>query len=462
MTDISGVFTKAAFRKDHGLYGAGPAIAYPETPGAAALAATHLVPFSEDSMSKAIEHLKANVLIGSGQVLPQGLIGLTAAGGIGGPLTYTGWERLVMLAMGYCNPEDSPAFVGTTISAVNISDATNADPIVIESATHSYTTGDGVKIASVGGNTNANGEWRVTVVDATHFSLDNSEGNAAYTAGGTATKYEAFAHLFELDEALQDQAWDAAELDGYALPSANDRKVRRGMLGFKKATDYVTSSCMVNKMTITGTPSEVKVSFELIGYDVVTGAYNSANWTAPTGSPALALFQQAVVNVAARAGGVPATEYGINGWELTVNNNLKADDQSTESAPNILIPIRNGPREVTLKLDFPRYNSTIDVLHAFADANTELAASIVLTGPVIAGAYTYSWGFYMSSLRAITSSTSIGGGGVIPSSIEFEAARPGGSDVFDGATYNSITLMKDSELVVQINNNIATNYILEN
>lgn len=71
-------------------------------------------------------------------------------------------------------------------SSVVISDATNASPIVITtSAPHNLTTGDNVLIASVGGNTDANGYWSVTVLTATTFSLDYSVGNAAYTSGGT-------------------------------------------------------------------------------------------------------------------------------------------------------------------------------------------------------------------------------------------------------------------------------------
>jgi hypothetical protein len=37
----------------------------------------------------------------------------------------------------------------------------------------------------VGGNGNANGQWIATVVDSTHFSLNNSAGSGAYTSGGS-------------------------------------------------------------------------------------------------------------------------------------------------------------------------------------------------------------------------------------------------------------------------------------
>ncbi len=71
-----------------------------------------------------------------------------------------------------------------------ITNATNATPIVITSASHGHTTGDTVLISKVLGNTAANGVFRVTVTDANTFSLQdpvtgaNVAGNGAYTSGG--------------------------------------------------------------------------------------------------------------------------------------------------------------------------------------------------------------------------------------------------------------------------------------
>lgn len=78
-------------------------------------------------------------------------------------------------------------------TAVNISGATNASTIVITtSAAHGLTSGDCVYIGSVGGNTNANGTYFVTVLTSTTFELytDSARtipkaGNAGYTSGGT-------------------------------------------------------------------------------------------------------------------------------------------------------------------------------------------------------------------------------------------------------------------------------------
>lgn len=68
----------------------------------------------------------------------------------------------------------------------SLSGATNASPIVVTTtADHGLPTGAYVKIASVAGNTAANGNFFITNVSATTFSLDGSTGNGAYTSGGT-------------------------------------------------------------------------------------------------------------------------------------------------------------------------------------------------------------------------------------------------------------------------------------
>lgn len=76
-------------------------------------------------------------------------------------------------------------------TAYTVNGATNASPIVLSfTANHSLRTGDVVTVASVGGNTAANGDWFVTYVDQTHVSLDGSTGNGSWTSGGTATLHQ--------------------------------------------------------------------------------------------------------------------------------------------------------------------------------------------------------------------------------------------------------------------------------
>lgn len=63
-----------------------------------------------------------------------------------------------------------------------ITGATNANPISITCTAHGFATGDLVIIAGVTGNTNANGEYAITVVNANTFTLTGRTGSGAYTA----------------------------------------------------------------------------------------------------------------------------------------------------------------------------------------------------------------------------------------------------------------------------------------
>lgn len=67
-----------------------------------------------------------------------------------------------------------------------ISDATDESPIVITTiGSHGLTTGDSVFIQGVAGNAAANGQWVITVLSTTTFSLQGSEGDGTYIGGGT-------------------------------------------------------------------------------------------------------------------------------------------------------------------------------------------------------------------------------------------------------------------------------------
>jgi len=79
-------------------------------------------------------------------------------------------------------------------ATVAITAASNATPIVVTAAAHGLATDDRVTIASVGGNTNANGNWKVVVLTSSTFAIYNEvtgaarAGNSAYTSGGTLQK----------------------------------------------------------------------------------------------------------------------------------------------------------------------------------------------------------------------------------------------------------------------------------
>lgn len=100
-------------------------------------------------------------------------------GAVSTPIIFEANDRLSLTGnyevwIGVCGPN------------VAITGATNATPIKITATSHGYKSGQKVTIASVGGNTAANGTWTVTSVDPNNFTLNNSIGNGAYTSGGVS------------------------------------------------------------------------------------------------------------------------------------------------------------------------------------------------------------------------------------------------------------------------------------
>lgn len=109
-------------------------------------------------------------------------------------------SAVVTKAVEMTRPSNTTQYTaGDAIAPVTkaITAATNASPMVITSTAHGLSTGDRVTIAAVGGNTNANGDWVVTVLTANTFKISSEAGyltgtfiagNAAYTSGGTIQK----------------------------------------------------------------------------------------------------------------------------------------------------------------------------------------------------------------------------------------------------------------------------------
>jgi len=102
--------------------------------------------------------------------------GYRAAGDLGGGVF--SWDPL---------PPASAVVAGTAAADADVSNASNTAPIKVTTLSpHGYVSGQVVLIEGVGGNTNANNTWLITVEDPTSFTLNGSSGNKNYTGGGTA------------------------------------------------------------------------------------------------------------------------------------------------------------------------------------------------------------------------------------------------------------------------------------
>jgi hypothetical protein len=72
---------------------------------------------------------------------------------------------------------------GALGTSQTVTNATNASPIAITVTAHGYSTGNRVSLSEVQGNTAANGEWTITVIDANTFTLNGSTGNNNFISG---------------------------------------------------------------------------------------------------------------------------------------------------------------------------------------------------------------------------------------------------------------------------------------
>jgi len=72
--------------------------------------------------------------------------------------------------------------------SIAISGAANngSGAIRLSATAHGLETGDIVQNSGIGGTVEANAQWVITVIDANHFDLNNSNFKNVYTSGGTA------------------------------------------------------------------------------------------------------------------------------------------------------------------------------------------------------------------------------------------------------------------------------------
>ena len=109
---------------------------------------------------------------------------------------------LLVTSQQITRPANTTAYTAKDAMGISlaVSDATNATPIVVTTGTNDLSDGDYVTIASVGGNTAANGNFYVDALTTTTFALYSDAtlqtpvaGNGAYTSGGTVARLLRFA-----------------------------------------------------------------------------------------------------------------------------------------------------------------------------------------------------------------------------------------------------------------------------
>jgi hypothetical protein len=94
--------------------------------------------------------------------------------------------------------ETTTILVPSTPAALTVSNAANNGSGLIRltiSSTSTLATGNEVNVANLGGTTEANGSWLITVIDGSNIDLQGSTFTNAYGNGGTVTAQSGFTTL---------------------------------------------------------------------------------------------------------------------------------------------------------------------------------------------------------------------------------------------------------------------------
>lgn len=232
-----------------------------------------------------------------------------------------------------------------------ITGASNASPIVITATAHGYRTGQVILVASVGGNTNANGIWEINVLTANTFELVGSQGNAVYTSGGTAV-----AAVFTMRQTGEGLKYNINKTRSAEI--RNDRQGARqvptsasagGPLNFElsyKEFDFLLASALQNLWTVYGHRG--------LG-DVFTGTISSSNTitaaVAPTGGSAFTRLQK-------------GQWITLSGFSNSANNILVQVSRTTAPTTTVIVvegtPLADGANGAACRISSSRLtNGTI-------------------------------------------------------------------------------------------------------
>jgi len=260
-------------------------------------------------------------------------------------------------------------------SPSTITGATNAAPIVLAIAAHPFSTGQVIDVASVGGNTNANGRWQINVVDANSVALIGSQGNAAYTSGGTATPAAWVQDI--TDESLKH---DAEKKRSSTIRS--DRQKGASILmkvsqsggtshEWKyKELDWVISMALQNVWTVYGHRG-VGAVFDgtVSGQNTITAA------SAPTGASAFTLLKKGQFLL-------------LSGFSNAANNIPVQISRTTAPTSTVLVlegtPLANGANGAACRVASSRIsNGTIKMSVAIERQFTDIAQIIPFSGAMV-------------------------------------------------------------------------------
>lgn len=270
----------------------------------------------------------------------------------------------------------------------------------------------------------------------------------------------AYIHLFECDDELHREAWQAGERTassgGATDPTywtASDQKVRSLSLGIDKPVpvDYVHHffECMVRKATFTFSQQKMSADWDFVPWKLdKTAALNRDNWA--LGERDRALFTGLSVTVGAIGASV-GTTYAVQEASIELDNGL--DEGPFLSGTAYRDEPRRGDagRVVTGKLKLARYLAS--TWEDWMAGDTDLQIVLTCTGNVIAGSSeSFEIKFILPAVKIVKADFPVAGPGVISGDIEFKAYKPASTQAWLTTLLGGITQVKGNEFLVRMIN----------
>jgi len=198
----------------------------------------------------------------------------------------------------------------------------------------------------------------------------------------------------------------------------------------KQVSNWEIVSAKINTLTIAGeSAGKFTLAVEIIGYDLlrtgdggITNAIAAVTGLSNTDDPAAMVYDDLVFRIGDQANSLAAgDQYKIDSFELVCNNNLTEPEFSTIDSGHTdslltLEPVRNGQREVDLKITLPRYDS--DQIFTWLNNGTALQADL----KVASGSYEFN--MLLPNVKIVGDPTAnIGGAELIKPEINIQAHR---------------------------------------
>ncbi len=443
MTTALGVLAKAAFRIE-GASVSGTGLinsTYPTTPTIAnneevVLGGSDQIPFLSESVEEDYSFDYDQTLLGGAATVGSDIVAIKSAGSLELAAMYDGMDAIIACALGFEKPLAAASPVYENAQALASTAASTASTFTNVGAV--FAAGDVGKFIRL---TNALGEGQVRRISVYNSGTDVTiTPNWDVTPGNTDTGQMAFefTHTFECCNNLMDQLWSDvyASYPAGGVGSATDQIIRRGTLGVYKSYQtkpWVFRSAMVNTLSFKGDAGgAVTMSADFIPFDLDRDSASniaSTTWDLDYSSAVFEANERLIFSDIAYIRVAPFTEaaldaadnMGISSFELSINNNIQADDQDAVSGNYRTEPGRGGMREITGSFTLPRYES--DQWFAWRDAGTILIADIVVNGTLLTTS-TRSLRIYLNSFKLEKGSAPVSGASVLTQTFSFRCLVP--------------------------------------